>query len=250
VAPRQGAAQYGIRTGWSRADVYVRRVKTLGQFCSISRSLDVLGERWSLLVVREVLMGSRRFGDIRRGIPRISRTMLSARLRELVDVGVLARTDADSGPSYALTKAGAELEAVVRELGVWGQRWLPRTLPRDELDADALVWDVRRRVSADALPVTPVVVRIELTDARGPTAVRFLLLRRSEISLCAENPGFPDELRIRSTLRTFTAWWRGDVSLAKARADGMTIEGPREWVRAFPSWFLRYAFADVPPARA
>jgi DNA-binding HxlR family transcriptional regulator len=226
------------------------RVKTLGQFCSISRSLDVLGERWSLLVVREVLLGSRRFGDIRRGIPRISRTMLSARLRELVDVGVLARVAGGGVPTYELTKAGRELESVVRDLGVWGQRWLPRTLPNDELDADALLWDVRRRISLDALPPTPVVVRIELSDARGRAGPRFLLLRQREVSLCTENPGFPDELRIRASLRTFTAWWRGDLSLAKARSAGMTIEGRREWVRAFPSWFLRYAFAHLPPARA
>jgi DNA-binding HxlR family transcriptional regulator len=225
-------------------------MKTLGQFCSISRALDVLGERWSLLIVRELLCGSRRFGDIRRGIPRISRTMLSARLRELVDAGVLVRAADAGGPSYDLTEAGRELEAVVRDLGVWGQRWLPRTLPRDELDADTLVWDVRRRVRADALPETPIVARIELSDMRGRAAVRFLLLRRSEVSLCAENPGFPDELRIRGSLRTLTAWWRGDLSLEDARSAGMAVEGRREWVRAFPSWFLRYAFADVAPARA
>jgi hypothetical protein len=93
-------------------------------------------------------------------------------------------------------------------------------------------------------------VRIELSDDRGRAGPRFLLLRRSEVSLCGENPGFPEELRMRGSLRTFTAWWRGDLSLPKARAAGLTIEGRREWVRAFPSWFLRYAFADVPPARA
>jgi hypothetical protein len=138
---------------------------------------------------------------------------------------------------------------VVRDLGVWGQRWLPRTLPREELDADALLWDIQRRVRVDALPRAPIVVRIELSDARG-RGVRFLLLRRTEVSLCVENPGFPDELRIRGTLRTLTAWWRGDLSLADARANGMIVDGRREWVRAFPSWFLRYAFADVAPARA
>jgi DNA-binding HxlR family transcriptional regulator len=225
-------------------------VKTLGQFCSIARSLDVLGERWSLLVVREILMGSRRFGDIRRGIPRISRTMLSTRLRELVDLGIVVRTARGGARTYELTKAGRELEAVVRDLGVWGQRWLPRTLPRDELDADALLWDVTRRVCVDALPPTPIVVHIELSDGRGPSAARFLLLRKSEVSLCTENPGFPDVVRVRSSLRTFTAWWRGDLSFARARSAGMMVEGRREWVRAFPSWFLRYAFAHVTPASA
>jgi DNA-binding HxlR family transcriptional regulator len=226
----------------------LRTVKAFGQFCSIARALDVLGERWCLLIVREVLLGSRRFGDIRRGIPRISRTMLAARLRELVDVGVLARTEGVGVPTYELTKAGGELETVVRDLGVWGQRWLPRQLPSEELDADALLWDVRRRIALDALPTTPIVVRIELSSAGG-AAERFLLLRRSEVSLCTENPGFEEGLRIRSSVRTFTAWWRGDLSLSEARSAGMKVEGRREWVRAFPSWFLRYLLAHVPPAR-
>jgi DNA-binding HxlR family transcriptional regulator len=224
-------------------------VKSLGQFCSIARALDVLGERWSLLVVREVMCGSRRFGDIRRGIPRISKTMLAARLKELVDVGVLVRTEERGGaPVYALTEAGQELGPVVQGIGAWGQRWLPRALARDELDADVLVWDVQRRIARDALPEEPIVVRIEITGVGGGT--RFLLLRRSEVSLCAENPGFPDELRVRGSLRTLTAWWRGDVTLVQARAEGMTVEGKREWVRAFPQWFLRYLLADVAPVTA
>ena len=195
-------------------------------------------------------MGSRRFGDVRRGIPRISRTMLSARLRELVDVGVLERGDGKGGPTYELTTAGRELEGVVRSLGVWGQRWLPRTLPRDELDADVLLWDMRRRIRGDALPAEPIVIRLELSGGRKRTDVRYLLLRRGDVSLCAENPGFPEQLRLRSSLHTLTAWWRGDLSFADARAADLTIEGRRELVRAFPSWFLRYAFADVAPAVA
>ncbi len=226
-------------------------MKTLGQFCSIARALETLGERWSLLVVREVLSGSRRFGEIRRGIPRISRTMLSARLRELADLGVLTRSASPDGPSYALTEAGRELEVVVRHLGVWGQRWLPRTLPSEELDADALLWDMRRRVRVDELPATPTVVRFELSGFRsGRAIVRLLLLSRNEVSLCTANPGFPEVLSIRSSLRTLTAWWRGDLSFAGARAAGMALTGRREHVRAFPAWFLRYALAEVSPARA
>jgi DNA-binding HxlR family transcriptional regulator len=210
--------------------------------------LDLLGDRWTLLIVRELLSGSTRFNDIRRGIPRISRTMLSARLRDLVDSGVMTRGEGRNGPTYELTKEGQELGGVVRELGTWGQRWLPRTLPRQELDADTLLWDMRRRVRTEALPSTPIVTRIEFSDARGRAAVRFLLLRQSEVSICSTNPGFPEELRITTPLRTLTAWWRGDMSLADARAEGLLIEGRREWVRAFPKWFERYLFAEVTPA--
>jgi DNA-binding HxlR family transcriptional regulator len=221
-------------------------MKGYGQFCSFARALDLLGERWTLLVVRELLSGSTRFSEIQRGIPRISRTMLSARLRELLDAGVIERASDEA--TYALTAAGLELAETVRELGTWGQRWLPRTLPKEDLDADALFWDIRRRIRMDLLPAAPVVARFELADLHGRAGLRFLLLRRSEVSLCAENPGFPDELRVRARLRTLTAWWRGDLSLADARASGMIIDGRRKWVRAFPAWFERYLFAEVAPA--
>ena len=97
-------------------------MKSYGQFCSMARALDLLGERWTLLIVRELLCGSRRFGEIQRGIPRISRTMLAARVRELADAGAIERLDGDGGPEYRLTPAGQELAGVVRELGTWGQR--------------------------------------------------------------------------------------------------------------------------------
>ncbi len=225
-------------------------MKSYGQFCSFARALDLLGERWTFLVVRELLSGATRFNDLRRGIPRISRTMLSARLRELTDAGVITRHAGGDGPVYALTEAGHELAGAVRELGTWGQRWLPRTLPREELDRETLLWDVQRRIRKDELPATPIVARFELTDVRGRDGVRFLLLRRSEASLCSENPGFPEELTVRASVRTLTAWWRGDLSLADARSAGMVVTGRREWVRAFPSWFERYLFAGVAPAAA
>ena len=159
---------------------------------------------------------------------------------------VCAGSYGPAGTTYRLTAAGEELSGVVRELGVWGQRWLPRQLPADELDLDALAWDMHRRVNVDALPVVPVVARIEITDGRRH--VRYLLLRRSEVSLCATNPGFPDELRVRGRLSTLTGWWRGDLSFRDARSQGLTLDGRREWVRAFPGWFARYLFAEVAPA--
>ncbi len=223
-------------------------MKTYGQFCSIARALELLGERWTLLVVREVLCGSRRFGELQRGLPRISRTMLSQRLRELVDGGVLARTDGAAGPEYALTAAGEELGPIVMGLGAWGQRHLPRRLQPAELDVDALVWDMRRRVDVAALPPDPLVVVLELSDLPASRNRRTLLLRRTEVSLCAENPGFRDVLVVHTDRRTLTAWWRGDVSLDAARRAGLRLEGPRALVRRFGTLFERYALAPIAPA--
>jgi DNA-binding HxlR family transcriptional regulator len=214
----------------------------------VARALDLLGARWTLLIVRELLCDSRRFGEIRRGIPRISRTMLSARMRELADAGVVEVVEGAAGPEYRLTAAGQELASVVAQLGTWGQRWLPREMSAGELDPRPLLWDIRRRVRLDALPGPPLVVRIELTDVRGPAALHYLLLRRTEASLCTSNPGYPEELHLRTTRRTLIAWWRGDLTFRQALDAGLVLEGRRDLVRAFPGWFERYLFAAVDPA--
>ncbi len=216
-----------------------------GQFCSIARTLDLLGERWTLLIVRELLCGSSRFNDIQRGIPRISRTMLSLRLHALADAGVIEKRGAGAATIYQLTGAGAELAPLVEQLGVWGQRHLPRRLTKDELDPAPLLWDMRRRVRHGALPEHPIVVRVELTDRN---VRRYLLLRRTEASLCSENPGFPEQVVVKTRTGVLAAWWRGDFDYAQARRDGLAVEGPAALVRAFPDWFERYALAGISPA--
>jgi DNA-binding HxlR family transcriptional regulator len=215
-----------------------------GQFCSVARAHEVIGGRWTLLVAREPLCGSRRFNDIRRGIPRISRTMLSERLQALVQAGAVSRIEGEHGPEYALTEAGQELMGIVSALGTWGQRWLPRQAADEDLDLDPLLVDMQRRVRVEALPKAPL-VRFEIEGQRQP---RFLLLKEAEISLCTRNPGFPEPLCIRARLPALVAWWRGDVSFAEAQRMGLTVEGPRELAKAFPDWFERYLFAGIGPA--
>jgi DNA-binding HxlR family transcriptional regulator len=215
-----------------------------GQFCSIARAHEVLGGRWTLLVVRELLCGSRRFNDIRRGIPRISRTMLSERLQELAAIGAVERIEGGHGPEYILTEAGRELAGLVSALASWGQRWLPRRPEAEDLDLEPLLVDMRRRVDFTALPRDPLVVRFEIRGSRP----RFLLLRPNEASLCAHNPGFPEPLRAEGPLAALAAWWRGDTGFAAAQRMGLVLRGPRTLARAFPGWFLRYQFADIAPA--
>ncbi|MBM1172965.1 winged helix-turn-helix transcriptional regulator [Microvirga arabica] len=216
-----------------------------GQFCSVARAHEAIGGRWTLLVVRELLCGSRRFNDIRRGIPRISRTMLSERLQALAQAGAVLRIEGDHGPEYALTGAGRELMGIVSALGTWGQRWLPRHAADEDLDLEPVLVDMQRRVRVEALPKEPVVVRFEIEGQRQP---RFLLLKEAEVSLCTQNPGFPEPLRVRARLPALVAWWRGDVSFAEGQRMGLTVEGPRELAKAFPHWFERYLFAEVQPA--
>lgn len=216
-----------------------------GQYCSMARAHEALGGRWTLLIVREILSGSRRFNDIRRGIPRVSRTVLSERLQALVHIGALARTDGPHGPEYQLTEAGSELAGLVSTLATWGQRWLAREPAREDIDLEPLLGDMQRRVNFAALPREPLVVRFEI---RGH-AQRFMLLKKSEASLCRQNPGFPEPVCVRGPLPALVAWWRGDASFVEAQRMGLAIEGPKALTRAFPNWFDLYPFAHIGPAR-
>jgi DNA-binding HxlR family transcriptional regulator len=216
-----------------------------GQFCSVARAHEVLGGRWTLLVVRELLMGSRRFNDIRRGIPRISRTMLSERLQALVLAGVVRRFDGAQGPEYELTEAEKEVGDIVGQLARWGQRWLPRRAAAVDLDTEPLLIDMQRRVRFAALPHQPFVIRFDIGRGRP----RFLLLSHSEASLCTHNPGFPERLLIKAPLAALVAWWRGDASFVEAQRMGLSLEGARAVMRSFPTWFDRYLFAAIGPMR-
>jgi DNA-binding HxlR family transcriptional regulator len=215
-----------------------------GQFCSMARAHEVLGGRWTLLIVRELLCGSRRFNDIRRGIPRVSRTVLSERLQALAFVGAVARTDGSHGPEYELTEAGLELAMLVSTLGRWGQRWLTREPANEDLDLEPLLVDMQRRVHYTALPKDPFVVRFEI---RGHHK-RFMLLKKTEASLCHRNPGFPEPTCVRGPLAALVAWWRGDTSLLEAKRIGLAIEGPKALTHDFAKWFDLYSFAHIGPA--
>ena len=210
----------------------------------MARAHEVLGGRWTLLIVREILCGSRRFNDIRRGIPRVSRTVLSERLQALVFAGAIARTDGPHGPEYELTEAGRELANLVSTLGTWGQRWLAREPANEDLDLEPLLVDIQRRVRFTALPDQPLVVRFEIRGHRP----RFMLLRKTEASLCNRNPGFPEPVCVRGSLAALVAWWRGDMSFLAAQRIGLVIDGPKALARDFPKWFDLYLFAHIGPA--
>ena len=167
-----------------------------GQYCSMARAHEVLGGRWTLLIVREILCGSRRFNDIRRGIPRVSRTVLSERLQALVFVGAIARTDGPHGPEYELTEAGQELAMLVSALGTWGQRWLGRDPAKEDLDLEPLLVDMQRRVRFTALPKEPFVVRFEV---RGHHK-RFHAAQEDRSFSLSSEPGLP-----RAGMRAGTA---------------------------------------------
>ena len=156
-------------------------MKTYGQFCPVAQAMELLGERWTLLVVRELLSGSTRFGELERGVPLMSKTMLSQRLGTLASAGVVERRPLPTsrGYSYHLTKAGAALRPVVEAAGVWATQHLRRDLREEELDAGLLMWDLQRNLVLDELPTEPVLVHFFFPDG-GAGKTRFWLHRSEE----------------------------------------------------------------------
>jgi DNA-binding HxlR family transcriptional regulator len=138
-----------------------------GQFCTVARSAEVLCERWTPLVLRELLCGSRRFNDLHRGVPRISSSLLAQRLRRLEEFGVVRRSAVGKVWEYSLTPAGEDLRPIILALGHWGARWIGSRLRKDELDAGLLMWDVRRFVRLAEFPAQPVVIHFRFRDARA-----------------------------------------------------------------------------------
>jgi DNA-binding HxlR family transcriptional regulator len=227
-----------------------------GQFCPVAVACEVFAERWTPLIVRELFAGSRRFSEIRRGMPLISRALLTQRLRHLEDVGVIESRPAGRGREYLLSQAGAEFHRVIEELGAWGQRWVHGRASAENLDASLLLWNIRRRLAVDRLPDRRIVVRFDFRGVprgRGP-ATAWLVVTRSEIDVCLKDPGFGIDLVVSADLAAFTRVWLGDVPFEQAlRSRDIRLDGPRDLVRAFPGWILLSHYAGVArprPARA
>jgi DNA-binding HxlR family transcriptional regulator len=214
-------------------------VNRYGQFCAVARALDVLGDRWTLLIVRELLSGATTFTDIRRGLPRIPRATLSSRLRGLRVAGIV---EAAQG-GYGLTEAGGALVPVVRELARWATVTESAALSEDDLDTAALTWDMQRRVDTAALPDRTVVLAIEFTDRVAPDRDFWLHLSRTGVNLCREDTGAPVDLWLAAPTAQVTRWWLGEITWPRLlRREGVTVHGDRELQREMAGWFLRYAF--------
>jgi DNA-binding HxlR family transcriptional regulator len=181
-----------------------------GQFCPVARAAEVFGERWTPLVVRELLCGSTRFNEIRRGVPRMSTTLLAQRLRKLEEIGVIAR--ANGTAEYHVTPAGEELRPIVMALGHWGSRWIGSRLERDQLDAGFLMWDVRRFARRELFPPERrIVVQFRFTDGRQGERHWWLVVEHGEVDLCRDDPGHEVTLIVESTVRALTEIWTGDL---------------------------------------
>lgn len=223
------------------------------QFCPVAMASEVLGTRWTLLVIRELLCGGHRFNDLRRGLPHISPALLSKRLRELEELGVVSRQrDPETGtPRYRLTEAGEELHPVIMALGCWGQRWLESQLSMKNLDPSLLMWDMRRNLNPEPLPDQRVTVQILYHDVASGRAKWWLVIDKSSadgvVDLCRKDPGHDVDLYVVSDLRTMTAIWMGLLTVAEALDSGkLRLTGARQLQDSMQRWLGLSVFADEP----
>jgi DNA-binding HxlR family transcriptional regulator len=218
------------------------------QFCPVAKAMELLDDRWTLLVSRELVAGGERFSELRRGLPRISTALLSKRLQQLARAGVVERSGRGQHVRYHLTPAGEELRPVVEALGAWGVRWVGELGDRD-LDPKLLLWDMQRNVEVAALPPGQTVVQIRFTGRVGEGQTWWLCLAAGDVDVCDTDPGRPVDLMLTCALRTLTEIWRGDLDWAAARAAGsLTVEGARRLRDGLPNWFHR-PFGAVPRPR-
>jgi DNA-binding HxlR family transcriptional regulator len=221
------------------------------QYCPVARAAEILADRWTTLIVRELLAGARHFNTIERGLPGISRSLLASRLRLLVDADVVVKRDGGrrNSSEYELTPAGHDLQRVLDRLGEWGVRWAFGEPRPEELDPVLLLWKMHRRIRRDRLPPSRTVVEF---DFRGPGGRRlWLVLEPREISVCLKPPGFDSDLIVRADLSFFYRVWLGYVDYhAAVRSGHINIDGRPSLAREFPRWLMWSPMAHLVRAEA
>lgn len=221
-------------------------MSTYGQFCPVAKALELLDERWTVLVIRELLCGSRHFNELRRGVPRMSPALLTKRLQRLMRAGVVDRYTNGNRVTYQLTPAGEELRPVVEAIGIWGVRWIPE-LGDEDLDPHLLLWDMHRRVDLASLPPGRTTLQFRFRDVPVPARDWWLIMTSDGVDVCDFDPGFPMAATVDAELLGLSRVWRGDLEWQQAiRAGAVTIVGPAQVRRAVPRWFLRSDLATVP----
>lgn len=217
---------------------------TYRQFCPIALACEIVTERWTPLLLRELLCGSTRFNQLKRGLPTMSPSLLSRRLRELEEHGIVTRASDGASVEYRLTPAGEDLRPIIESLGHWGKKWVERDLTKEEMDPALLVWDMHRRVVVEELPDERVVTRIDFHGLRTRQSRYWMIFETPTVDVCFQDPGHEPDLYVSADIRALIDVWMGTRSFSSAFRDrSVTIDGPRELCRRFPSWFERSIFA-------
>ena len=192
-------------------------MKSYGQFCPVAKAAELFCERWNALIIRDLAAGPRRFTELQRGVPLMSPSLLSSRLKRLIEEKIVARHDmGEQRPGYALTEAGREFVPLVEALGIWGQRWTRRELKEHEIDLGLLVWSLESSTDPNAFGTKRCLIRLELTDQTESKRFWWFLNQKGQCELCVEDPGGDVNLYLACTLPDAIYMVRGDVDPAAA----------------------------------
>jgi len=215
------------------------------QFCPVAMAAEIFCTRWTPLILRELVSGSTRFNDLRRGMPRISPTLLSKRLKQLEEAGVVTKQrSTEEVVEYRLTPAGEELKAVVFDLGFWGQRWIEAQSSLKNLDPSLLMWDMRRNLDPTPIPPGRSVIQIVYPELQPGKRNWWLVVEGGETDLCNIDPGFEVDLHLVTDLRTMTAIWMGLTTVkAEEKAGRLEAIGSEALKRAMQQWLGLSPFA-------
>ncbi|TFV92081.1 transcriptional regulator [Blastococcus sp. CT_GayMR20] len=217
-----------------------------GQFCPVAKAMELLDERWTLLVVRELMMGSRHFNALRRGVPKMSPALLSKRLQTLVRAGVVERWEDGNRVSYRLTESGRELEPIVEALGRWGMRWISE-LGDEDLDPHLLLWDMHRGIDMEAVPDGRTVIGFVFPEMPSTCRRWWIVITADGVDACDFDPGHPVRVTVETSLRTMTRIWRGDLPWSAAlRSGDLVLHGEPQARRALPRWLKLSSLAPTP----
>ncbi len=211
---------------------------------------EIISSRWTLLVLRELVMGSTRFNALRRGLPSMSPALLSKRLKDLEAAGIVGRIAVEREPGvfeYRLTEAGRELRPIIEAIGIWGKQWVATEATLKNLDANLLMWDVRRNINTDPMPLRRTVIQFIFND-RPPSERNYWLIAEpgNEVDLCLVDPGFDVDLYVSTDLRTMTEVWLGYASVGAAVEDGrLVVTGSDKLASNLRTWLKLSVFAKV-----
>lgn len=219
------------------------------QFCPVAMAAEVLCTRWTMVLLRELIAGSTRFNDLRRGVPRMSPALLSQRLKDLEIANIVRRTPSPTERGvfeYHLTAAGRELETVVQAFGIWGQRWVEAELSLQHLDVSLLMWDMRRWLDPTPMPKRRSVIQFQYPELSVKQRFWWLLVAPdAEVDLCSVEPGFDVDLYVSTDLRTMTAIWMGWDNVRSAlNTQRMMITGDRQLAADMQTWLGLSPFAQ------
>lgn len=221
-------------------------MKTYGQYCPLAQAAQLLCERWTLIIVRELMAGSTRFGELQRGAPLLSPTLLSTRLKQLVNAGVVEVREYKGSSTYHLSHSGQELRPIIEHLGIWGHRWVGSRLSDGDLDASLLMWDMRRSVDASVFPDKRVVVQFEYPDAPAGARDWWLVSDGGEIDLCLHDTGFEVDIIVRCSLRTMTEIWTCRRLFNDAvRCHDVNVRGDTKLANQLQAWLRASGLATL-----